>query len=199
MLKFLMFNRFTKMYLNSNYFFLQWNKRIKSTILELWYNLAIFFPFLVILMIPTIILGDPKQVNFSWTDLLSLIPFCLFMVALVNKDIFGSQSPVHRLLGYQVIDIKTNRPASKMKCMLRNITVPLWPIEFFFLLASPKRRLGDYIAGTGLIDVHTSDPELILNEIKNSKFDSDTKLTVGISFIWAILYVFVFYPGIIRW
>ena len=194
-----MFNYFTKMYLNSNYSFLQWNKRIKSTILELWYTLSVFFPYVIILMIPSMILISPLQTNFAWTDLLSIIPFSLLMVALINKDIFNGQSVVHRRLGYLVVDSKTNVQASKIKCMLRNVTAPLWPIELIFLLASPKKRLGDFIAGTSLIEIKASDPELILTEIRNTKFDNDIKLTLAISIIWIIVYMLIFDPRLRPW
>ena len=182
-----MFNYFVKLYLNSNYSFLQWNKRIKSTILELWYALSIFFPFLIITMILT-----PSFENTTRINLLPLIPFGLMMMAMINKDFFGAQSPVHRRLGYKVVDAKTNKKASKIRCMLRNITAPLWPIEVFFLLAHRKRRLGDFIAGTSLIEVEATDPELILLEIKNAKFDKETILTLLISTIWVIAFMLLF-------
>jgi len=150
-------------------------------------------------MIPTIIFGNPTQTNFVWTDFLSLIPFSLMMVALVNKDIFGGQSAVHRLLGFQVVDAKTNKQASKVRCMLRNVTAPLWPIEAIFLLANPKRRIGDFIAGTSLIEVEPSDPELILIEITNAKLDKEAKLTLIISVIWVVIFMFLFDPRLKLW
>src|SRR5688572_11637877 len=100
LLKFLMFNPLVRSYLNSDYWFLRFNKRVKSLILELWYTLSVFFPYLVILMIPTMIFGNPAPMNFELIDLLSLIPFNLMMIALINKDFFNGQSVVHRLLGY---------------------------------------------------------------------------------------------------
>ena len=198
-LKFLMFNSFVKRYLNSNSWFLQWNKRIKSTNLEMLYTLSIFFPFLIITMFSTLCFDNLNQTNFKFTDLISLIPFCLMMIALLNKDFFGGQSAVHRLLGYQVIDVKTNKPANKMKCMLRNVTAPLWPIEAIFLIANPKRRLGDFIAGTCLVEVESADPELILNDIRNAKFDEETKKTLFISTIWIIVFIFLFDPRLRPW
>jgi uncharacterized RDD family membrane protein YckC len=165
----------------------------------MWYTLSIFFPFLIILIIPTIILANPSHTNFEWTDFLSLIPFSLVMIALVNKDIFGGQSAVHRLLGFQVVDAKTNKEATKVKCMLRNITAPLWPIEALFLLANPKRRLGDFIAGTSLIEVEPSDPESILVEIENAEFDKEAKLTLIISLIWVVTFTFLFDPRLKLW
>jgi len=196
LLKFLMFNRFVKLYLNSNPWIFQWNKRVKSAGLEMWYTLSVFFPYLVLLMIPKMIFGDPIPINFEWTDLLTLIPFSLMMMALINKDFFNGQSVVHRFLGYQVVDARTNKPASKARCMIRNVTMPLWPIETVFILANPKRRLGDFIAGTILIDIEASDPELILNDIQNIKFDKQTKLTLLLSVSWTLTFMIAFDPRI---
>lgn len=194
-----MFNGFVKLYLNSNPWFLKWNRRVKSTGLELWYTLAIFFPYFVILMIPRMFFRDPNPASVESVDLLSLIPFSILMIALVNKDFFNGQSVVHRLLGYQVVDIRTNMPASKVKCMLRNVTAPLWPIEVIFILTYPKRRLGDFIAGTALIDVPASDPELILNEFKSVTFDIQTRLTLLLSVIWIVTLMILFDPRFGLW
>ncbi|MFN8334468.1 MAG: hypothetical protein U0U09_05020 [Cyclobacteriaceae bacterium] len=199
LLRFLMFNGFVKLYLNSNPWFLKWNRRVKSTGLELWYTLAIFFPYFVILMIPRMFFRDPNPASVESVDLLSLIPFSILMIALVNKDFFNGQSVVHRLLGYQVVDIRTNMPASKVKCMLRNVTAPLWPIEVIFILTYPKRRLGDFIAGTALIDVPASDPELILNEFKSVTFDIQTRLTLLLSVIWIVTLMILFDPRFGLW
>lgn len=172
---------------------------MKSTGLELWYTLAIFFPYFVILMIPRMFFRDPNPASVESVDLLSLIPFSILMIALVNKDFFNGQSVVHRLLGYQVVDIRTNMPASKVKCMLRNVTAPLWPIEVIFILTYPKRRLGDFIAGTALIDVPASDPELILNEFKSVTFDIQTRLTLLLSVIWIVTLMILFDPRFGLW
>jgi uncharacterized RDD family membrane protein YckC len=191
-LKFLMFNRFVKMYLQSNFSLLEWNKRFKSLILEMWNIPVIFFPILIISMIPKISFGNQNQANFVWTDIIFSISFSLMMIALINKDFFGGQSAVHRLLGFKVVDVKTNEQASKLKCMLRNVTAPIWMIEVIFLLVNPKRRLGDIIAGTSLIEIESTDPELILVEIQNTKFNKEAKLTLLISIVWIILFILLF-------
>ncbi len=187
------------MYLHSNFSLLEWNKRFKSLILEMWNISAIFFPLIIISMIPKTSFANPNQFNFVWTDIIFSISFSLMMIALVNKDFFGGQSAVHRLLGFKVVDIKTNEQASKLKCMLRNVTAPIWMIEVIFLLVNPKRRLGDIIAGTSLIEIESTDPELILVEIKNAKFDKETKLTLMISIVWAIMFILLFNQRIRPW
>ncbi|WP_348825721.1 RDD family protein [Flavobacterium aestuarii] len=191
-LKFVMFNRFVKMYLQSNFSLLEWNKRFKSLILEMWNIPVIFFPILIISMIPKISFGNPNQASFVWTDIIFSISFSLMMVAIINKDFFGGQSAVHRFLGFKVVDVKTNEQASKLKCMLRNVTAPIWMIEVIFLLVNPKRRLGDIIAGTSLIEIESTDPELILIEIQNAKFDKEAKLTLLISIVWVIVFILLF-------
>jgi uncharacterized RDD family membrane protein YckC len=181
--KFLLFNLYTKYWLNIDLTFLNRKKRIKAIALETWYTLSVFFPYVVISMVLTQIFGDPFPTKFSWTELFTIVPSTLMMICLFNKDFFGGQSVVHRKLGYRVFDSKSNGPASKIQCMVRNLTLLLWPIEAIFILVNPKRRLGDIIAGTILGDVPASDPESILTDIKESTFDSQTKLTLLISVI----------------
>ncbi|WP_185963953.1 RDD family protein [Flavobacterium restrictum] len=180
------------MYLQINFSLLEWNKRFKSLILEMWNIPIIFFPILIISMIPKISFGNLNQGNFVWVDIIFSISFSLMMITLINKDFFGGQSTVHRLLGFKVVDVKTNEQASKLKCMLRNVTAPIWMIEVIFLLVNPKRRLGDIIAGTSLIEIESTDPELILVEIQNTKFDKEAKLTLLISIVWAIMFILLF-------
>jgi uncharacterized RDD family membrane protein YckC len=194
-----MFNGFVRSYLNIDNWFLRLNKRVTSLILEMWYTLSIFFPYIAIPMILTMVLGDPMPTNFSWTELITIVLFSLMMIALFNKDFFGGQSPVHRKLGYKVLDAKTNETASRIQCMIRNLTGPVWPIEVIFILANPKRRLGDIIAGTILTEVPTSDPELILTDIKESTFDRQTKLTLLISVVCVATFNILFDPRIKLW
>jgi uncharacterized RDD family membrane protein YckC len=187
-----MFNGLVKSYLNSDHWFLRLNKRAKSLILEMWYTLSVFFPYIAIPLVLTMWFGDPLPAKFEWTELVTMIPFSLMMIALFNKDFFGGQSAVHRKLGYKVLDIKSNETAGKIQCMVRNLTAPLWPIEVIFILVNPKRRLGDIIAGTMLIDVPTSDPESILTDIRESKFDRQTKLTLLISVACVMIFNILF-------
>ena len=190
-----MFNSLVKLYLNSDFWFLKLNIRIKSLTLEMWYTLSVFFPILGIIILLTIVFSDPL-VDSKWVNLLTLFPFSFLMIALFNKDFFGGQSVVHRKLGYKVLDAKTNNTASKIQCLIRNLTGPIWPIEVIFILISPKRRLGDLIARTILIDVPISDPQLILTEIKESKFDRQTILTLIFSLIFIAIYMFIFDPTV---
>jgi uncharacterized RDD family membrane protein YckC len=194
-----MFNGLVRSYLNSDYWFLRLNKRVNSLILEMWYTLSVFFPYIAIPLFFTTMFGEPFSTNFRWTEIIDLIPFTLMTIALFNKDFFNGQSPVHRKLGYKVVNAKTNETASKTQCMVRNLTAPIWPIEAIFILVNPKRRLGDIIAGTTLADVPTSDPELILIDIKEAKFDSQAKLTLLISVVCVVAFNILFDPRTKLW
>ena len=197
-LRFLMFNKFIKSYLTHypfKYIFGQ-NKRFKSMSLELLYLLSIFIPF----AFPIILFSTIGQVDIGQTynqslrliDIISLTVFNLMVLCILNKDYYSGQSVVHRLVGLQIVDNKTLVPANSMKCMLRNITMPIWPLEGLFVLINPKRRLGDFIAGTKIIDTFESDPELILMEISKTKFNRLTILTLTGSVLVSIIYLIIF-------
>jgi uncharacterized RDD family membrane protein YckC len=164
--------------------------------LELLYLLSIFIPF----AFPIILFSTIGQVDIGQTynqslrliDIISLTVFNLMVLCILNKDYYSGQSVVHRLVGLQIVDNKTLVPANSMKCMLRNITMPIWPLEGLFVLINPKRRLGDFIAGTKIIDTFESDPELILIEISKTKFNRLTILTLTGSVLVSIIYLIIF-------
>ena len=56
-----------------------------------------------------------------------------------------------------------------MKCFIRNLTIPIWPIEIIFVLINPKRRLGDFIAATR-IDYVDNPESLILTVISKMRY-----------------------------
>jgi len=165
----------------------------------MWYTLSVFFPLLAVTMILTMGFRGQSHFTFEWIDLISLVPYTLMMIALFNKDFFGGQSVVHRQLGYKVLDVKTNETATKIQCFVRNLIGPVWPIEVILILVNPKRRLGDIVAGTMLVDVPASNPELILTEIKVSKFDRQTILTLLLSVISLAIFMILFDPRINLW
>ena len=84
----------------------------------------------------------------------ALIQFSLYDIfafsLYFNKDIFLGQSIAKRVLGFQVFNNKTGQPAGPLRCLVRNFTILLWPIEVIAALVNIERRIGDYIAGTRL-------------------------------------------------
>lgn len=65
-----------------------------------------------------------------------------------NKDMIQGKSVAKRALKLEVVNIKTGEVASSLKCLVRNLTIAVWPIEVIAVLISPSRRIGDLIAGT---------------------------------------------------
>lgn len=151
------------------------SKRIKAIIFEMWYSLAVFFPYL---LLPTLIL------EYKINNIITSTVYNILLIGIINKDFFNGQSIINRSLGYQVVDARTLQTASKLRCMIRNITAPLWPVEGIFILFNPERRLGDFLAGTKIVELEKSDPELILNEIRTFKLDQQAVTTILLSMVW---------------
>jgi uncharacterized RDD family membrane protein YckC len=78
---------------------------------------------------------------------LAMFGFALYFC----KDIFNGRSIAKRILNLQVVDNYTGRPASPLKCFVRNISCVLWPIEAIVAMVNTSRRLGDRLAGTKLV------------------------------------------------
>jgi uncharacterized RDD family membrane protein YckC len=73
-----------------------------------------------------------------------IIGFSLYF----NKDFFNGRSGAKRITKTQVLNYKTNAIASPIRCLIRNLSIVIWPLEVLITLFNPERRLGDYIAGT---------------------------------------------------
>ncbi len=69
-----------------------------------------------------------------------------------NKDIYLGQSIGKRLLRFRVINKKTGVPAGPLRCLVRNLTLLFWPLEVILAMINVHERLGDYIAGTKLVN-----------------------------------------------
>ena len=68
------------------------------------------------------------------------------------KDSFQGRSAAKRMMKLQVVDLKTGMPASAGQCFVRNLPIILWPIEVIMTLVNRQRRMGDYIAGTKVVN-----------------------------------------------
>ena len=98
-----------------------------------------------IFIIPRLYLKSP---DLTYTDILFLILVTAYMI---SKDIFASRSFGKRRTNTYIIDIQTNKTASGVKTILRNITIMIWPLEIVIAIVNPKRRIGDFIAGTKIV------------------------------------------------
>lgn len=140
-------------------------------------------------MIPSMILTFNNSNPSVYPDLIiGIIPFSVLIMAMINKDFYNGKSVAKRIHGYQVIDNKTNGPASEMQCMTRNLTMIIWPLEGLIALFNPSRRLGDFIAGTKLIDSDKQDPETILEDMKLLKAGKSYRQLIFVSILFALFF-----------
>lgn len=77
------------------------------------------------------------------------------------KDCIGGRSIAKRLTKTIVVTNKTGVAANPLRCLVRNLFIPLWPIEVLYTLASstPERRIGDLVAGTRVDQYVKGDPD----------------------------------------
>lgn len=106
------------------------------------------------------------KLNYEIKTVLIFLPFFLYL----NKDFFNAKSPAKRILGFQVIDKKTNNPANEFQCFVRNLTICIaWPLEVIVGLINPERRIGDFLANTKVIASEKQKLNSICTELKNTQ------------------------------
>jgi uncharacterized RDD family membrane protein YckC len=100
----------------------------------------------------TVLFAHPNVVENPFSlNLFDVFVFSLYF----NKDCYLGQSIGKRLLRFRVLDIKTGRPANPLRCLVRNLTLLIWPVEVIMAIVNVERRLGDLIAGTRLASDET--------------------------------------------
>ena len=77
--------------------------------------------------------------------------FILAFAIYLCKDSIGGRSPAKRIGRFQVINNSTGEAAGPIRCMVRNLTTIIWPLEVIISCFNTSRRLGDFVAGTRLI------------------------------------------------
>lgn len=114
-------------------------KRFLAFVVDAFMALLLFVPISIILVL--------LDVDVSTTTLPWLVWGVLFC-----KDCFGGRSIGKRLLGYRVVNNKSQEVANPFKCILRNLTYLLGLIDVAFMFYNKGgRRLGDYIANTNVV------------------------------------------------
>lgn len=170
--------------------------RIQVFLVEGLYLLVVFLPFILVVDYVAQSIQQSLQDTLSASEvqavsLLNIIPVYFLCMVACNKDYYGGQSIVKRVWGYQLVDSETGKTAGPYQCMLRNSTIPVLPLELPFVILNRERRIGDYIAGTKLIKVEPSDPEVILGEFKKSEIGPETMRAVGLPtlvfFVWNVI------------
>jgi hypothetical protein len=96
------------------------------------------------LHLPAVMTSMPQ--SFFSYNAYEIFAFSLYF----NKDIYLGQSIGKKIMKFQILDMQTHLPANPIKCLIRNFTILLWPVEVIAAIVNPERRIGDYIAGTRL-------------------------------------------------
>lgn len=181
-LQFIFFNTWTKLWLSKwifNLVIIKPSKRLKIMIVDMWYVMSLFFPILIINIFLIESQYPDSKIDFYLMALLYL--------ALINKDFVNGRSVAKRIYGYKLIDVKSKNSASEFQCMLRNLTYLIWPLEAIIVSINPKRRLGDFIANTELIEEPETDGEEILSEFKTKSFTYLSFITLAVSILFLFL------------
>jgi uncharacterized RDD family membrane protein YckC len=109
---------------------------------------------MLILSLPLLLSGNSSSIPIGFKvfggGMLAFLMAVVFSFYL-NKDAFNGQSIAKRILKLQVRDYKTGEIATPIKCLIRNITMPVWPIEVLATFFNPGRKLGDRLAGTMVV------------------------------------------------
>jgi uncharacterized RDD family membrane protein YckC len=141
-----------------------------------------------ILIIPIAILFGiiSEKLGFKLNDGMSFYVWVLIIFIYYNKDFFNAKSPAKRIMGYQVVDIKTEKPATELQCFVRNFTICVaWPIEVVVGFFNPERRIGDFLANTKVILSEKEKLKIIWSDLKKTKLKTNY---IGIIIIGAIYF-----------
>jgi uncharacterized RDD family membrane protein YckC len=120
--------------------------------------------------------------------------FMMILCIYFLKDSFRGKSVAKRMIGLQVVNRKTSEPASSFLCFIRNLLLPIWPLEVLISIFSPSRRLGDLIANTKVVPSEKENLKTIILDIKQKKFSFNTILIlmIAIGYSYAISYLLAF-------
>jgi uncharacterized RDD family membrane protein YckC len=111
----------------------------------------------MIFFIPSIVSMVASSMNESHdpvdANAFRFLPFALIGFGLYFcKDCFRGRSLAKRITKLQVVDHSTGQEASPLRCLVRNLFIMFWLIEVVVTLFSPGRRLGDFVAGTRVVN-----------------------------------------------
>ncbi len=91
-----------------------------------------------------------KEIHFIYLKNIMLLIAIAFNVYLL-KDSFNGRSIGKRIFGFQLINRHGN-VATPLQCYIRNLFFIIYPIEVIFVFFNPSRRLGDFVAGTTVVE-----------------------------------------------
>lgn len=157
--------------------------RISSMLLDHFIMTMVTVP----LMILVVILLSKQVISFDNDSLFKSVVFFLILFIYLNKDFLRGKSPAKRILGYQVVNVKTEQSATELQCFIRNLTIAIaWPIEVVVGYVNPQRRIGDYIANTKVVSSDKEKLKSIWTDLKTKKL----KLNVIFIVIIGVVYFY---------
>ena len=138
--------------------------RISSMFLDHILLSLMFIPLAVILTITS------RNIEWIVNHETGHLGFYLLVFIYLNKDFFRGKGPAKRVLGYQIINQKTGKPANELQCFVRNLTICVaWPLEVVIGFINPERRIGDFIANTHVVKSEKENLKSIYAELKKTK------------------------------
>lgn len=145
-----------------------------------------FIMTIICVLLMALSIGIGAGIDTLFDDHWTLFPVMGILISLtfsvyINKDAINGQSSGKKSMKHQIVDINTGKTASPLRCLLRNIILPIWIIEIPFILINPQRRLGDYIAGT-IVETYNS-----TNTINYPKKSILISILVGMVYSFTVL------------
>lgn len=156
--------------------------RAAAMLLDHFMMVFLFVPLMLVFLIATVI---GNQTLGQLEPLITAL-FPILYSFYLAKDSIGGRSIAKRLLGQQIIDLVTQKPATPIKTVIRNITVFIYPIEIIVTLINPSRRLGDYLANTKVVPAKKIPKDALLASFKADSRKGVGK-AVGLSFLFIII------------
>ena len=138
--------------------------RISSMLLDHFIMCCLIVPLGIIIFV----IASKFEQNLMKLSGISLFSIPMFIY--LNKDFLKAKSPAKRIMGYQIVNIKSNEPASEFQCFIRNLTLIGWPLEVIVGLINPQRRIGDFLANTKVITAEKEKLKSIWSDLKKVEF-----------------------------
>ena len=158
-------------------------RRIASMLLDHFLMCILIIPPAIILTIIS------ENIGLKMNDGMGFFVFFLIVFIYLNKDFFKGKSPAKRILGYQVINRKTEKPATELQCFVRNLTICVaWPLEVVIGFINPQRRIGDFIANTKVVESEKEKLKTIWTDLKST--------TLKINFIGILIIGGIYFYGL---
>ena len=137
-----------------------------------------------------VIISD--KIGFKLNDGMSFYVWILIIFIYYNKDFFNAKSPAKRIMGYQVVDRKTEKPATELQCFVRNFTICVaWPLEVIVGFINPERRIGDFIANTKVVLSEKQKLKAIWTDLKQVKLKPNFIgiIVIGITYFYGLSFI----------